>query len=165
MKNNSDPLAWEPSEASKPESEPIPPLEFIHYQQSWLTSPTAPITMFNSKESFATTPSSPEHPTPPTDNPLLLPIPPPTTLQVPPFDYHYGRLCHYRHHPELTYIAGSSSEESDGSPRSSALSLRITNRRWAWQTPYEQEGCALWEIWVGTLFGRHPSMLDLESLN
>ena len=82
MRNNSNPLAREPSEMSEPKSEPIPPLEFIYHQQSRLTSPTAPITMFNSEESFATAPSSPEHPAPPTDDPPLLPIPPPTMLQA-----------------------------------------------------------------------------------
>ena len=50
MRNNSDPLAQELSEMSEPESEPVPSLEFIYHQKSWSTSPTAPITMFNSKE-------------------------------------------------------------------------------------------------------------------
>jgi hypothetical protein len=167
MKNNSDPLVRELSKAvepeSKPESEPVPPLEFIYYQQSWLTSPAALVTTFNSKESLTTAPSSPEHPAPPTDEPPLLPIPPPTTLQVPPYDYHHGRPRHYWHHP--TYVVRSSSEESDGSPRSSALSLYITNRQWAQRTPYDQEGHALWEIWVGTPFVGHPSTSDLESPN
>ena len=121
--------------------------------------------MFNSKELFITAPSTPEHPAPPNDDPPLLPIPPPSTLQVPPFDYHHGRPHHYQHHLEPIYVAGSSSNDSDGSPRSSALSLHITNRQWAQQTPYEQEGCTLWEMWVGTPFGGHPSTSDLESLN
>ena len=34
MKNDSDPLAQEPSEMSEPKSKPVPPLEFIYYQQS-----------------------------------------------------------------------------------------------------------------------------------
>ena len=96
------------------------------------------------------------------DDPPPLPSPPPTTLQVPPFDYHHGQPRHYRHRPEPTYVAGSSSEESDGSPRSSALSLCITNQR---RTPYEQEGHVLREIQVGTPFAGHPSTSDLESLN
>ena len=139
-----------------------PPLEFIYHQQFWLTSPTALITTFNSEESFITAPSTPEHPS---DDPPLLPIPPPSTLQVPPFNYHHGRLCHYQHCPELIYVVGSSSDDSDSSPRSSALSLWITNWRRAWQTPYEQEGCTLQEMWVRTPFGGHPSTSDLESLN
>ena len=124
MRDDSNPLAQEPSEVSEAKSEPVPPLEFIYYQQSWLTSPATPITMFNLEESFITAPSTPEQPAPPTDDPPLLPIPPPSTLQVPPFDYHHGQPCHYQHHPEPTYVAGSSSEESDGSPRYSALSLQ-----------------------------------------
>ena len=165
MKNNSDPLVQEPSEMSKPESKPVPPLEFIYYQQSQSMSPTAPITMFNSEESFITAPSTPEHPAPPNDDPPPLPIPPPSMLQVPPFDYHHGQPRHYWHCPEPTYVTGSSSEESDGSPGSSALSLWITNWQRAWWTPYEQEGCALQEIQVRTPFAGHPFMSDLESLN
>ena len=95
MKNNSNPLAQEPSEMSEPKSKPVPPLEFIHYQQSRSTSPTAPITTLNSEESFITTPSTLEQPAPPTDDPPLLPIPPPSTLQVPPFNYRHGRPHHY----------------------------------------------------------------------
>ena len=169
MRNDDNPLAWEPSKAAKPKSEPksepVPPLEFIYYQQLQLTLPAAPITMFNSEESFTTVPSSLEHPVLPTDDPPLLLIAPPSTVQVPPFDYRYGWPCHYQHHPEPTYVMGSSSEESDGSPRSSALSLCITNRWQAQWTPYEQEGHALQEIWVRTPFMGHPSMLDLESPN
>ena len=165
MKNDSDPLAWEPSEMSEPESEPVPPLEFIYHQQSRSTSPAAPITTFNSEESFTMAPSSPEHPVPPTNDPPPLPIPPPSTLQVPPFDYHHGWPRHYRHCPELTYVARSSSEELDRSPRSSALSLWITNWWWAQWTPYKQEGCALREIWVRTPFVGHPFISDLESPN
>ena len=165
MRNNDNPLVQEPSEMSEPESEPVPPLEFIYNQQSWSTSPAAPITTFNLEESFITALSTPEQPAPPTNDPPLLPIPPPTMLQVPLFDYHHGQPCHYRHHPELTYVAGSSSEESDGSPGSSALSLCITNRWQARRTPYEQEGHALWEIWVRTPFAGHPSTSDLESPN
>ena len=164
-KNDSNPLAWEPSEMSEPKSEPVPPLEFIHYQQSWSTSPTTPITTFNSEESFIMTPSTLEQPAPPTDDPPPLPIPPPSMLQVPPFNYHHGWPRHYQHCPEPTYVMGSSSEESDRSPRSSALSLSITNQWQAQWTPYEQEGCTLREIWVGTPFVGHPSMSDLESPN
>ena len=127
MANNHNPLIWEPSEMS----EPVPPLEFSYPQQSQLTSPTAPITMFNSEESFIMALSTPEHPAPPNDDPPLLPIPPPSTLQVPPFNYHHGWPRHYRHCPEPIYVAGSSSDDSDGSPRSSALSLWITNQWWA----------------------------------
>ena len=119
MANNRDPLIREPSEMS----EPIPPLEFSYPQQSRSTSPTTPITTFNLEESFITAPSTLEHPAPPNDDPPLLPIPPPSTLQVPPFDYCHGQPRHYQHHPEPTYVTGSSSEESDRSPRSSALSL------------------------------------------
>ena len=119
MVNNHDPLIQEPSEMS----EPVPPLEFSYPQQSQLTSPAAPITTFNLEESFITALSTPEHPAPPTDNPPLLPILPPSMLQVPPFDYHHGQPCHYQHHPELIYVVGSSSDDSDGSPGSSALSL------------------------------------------
>ena len=72
---------------------------------------------------------------------------------------------HYWHHPEPIYIAGSSSDDLDRSPRSSALSLQITNWWWAQWTPYEQEGCTLQEMQVGTPFGGHLSTLDLESLN
>ena len=166
MVNNHDPLIQEPSKMSKSEvSKPIPPLEFSYPQQSWSTSPTALITMFNSKESFITAPSTPEHLAPPADNSSLLPIPPPSTLQVPSFDYCHGWPCHYRHRPEPIYVAGSSSDDLDRSPRSSALSLWITNRWWAWWTPYKQEGCALWEIQVRTPFAGHPSMLDLKSPN
>ena len=163
MANNHDPLIWEPSKML----EPIPPLEFSYPQQSWLTSPATPITitMFNSGESFIMAPSTPEHPAPPNDDPPLLPIPPPSTLQVPPFNYHHSQPHYYQHHPEPIYVVGSSSDDSDGSPRSSALSLQITNWRWARRTPYEQEGHTLWEMQVGTPFGGHPSTSDLESLN
>ena len=133
MKNNHDPLVQDPSEMSKS----VPPLEFSYPQQSWSTSPAALITTFNSKESFIMAWSTLEHPASPDDDPPLLPIPLPSTLQVPPFDYHHGRPHHYRHCPELTYVMGSSSDGSDGSPRSSALSLRITNQWHAWWTPYE----------------------------
>ena len=102
MANNRDPLIQEPSEMS----ESVPPLEFSYPQQSQSTLPTAPITTFNSEESFITAPSTLEHLVPPSDDPPLLPIPPPSTLQVPPFDYCHGRPCHYRHHPELIYVAG-----------------------------------------------------------
>ena len=165
MKDGSNPLVREPSEMSKPESKPVPPLEFIYYQQSRSTSPAALITTFNSKESFITALSTLEQPALPTDDPPLLPIPPATMLQVPPFNYHHGQPHHYWHCLEPTYVAGSSSEESDGSPRASALSLRITNRWQAWQTPCEQEGHALQEIWVGTPFTGHLSTSDLESPN
>ena len=72
--------------------------------------------------------SSLEHPAPPNDDPLPLPIPPPSTLQVPPFNYHHGQPHHYQHCPELIYVAGSSSDDLDSSPKSSALLLRITNQ-------------------------------------
>ena len=124
MANNCDPLIREPSEMS----EPVPPLEFSYPQQSQLTSPATPITMFNLEESFIIALSTPEHPAPLTDDPPLLPILPPLMLQVPPIDYHHGQPCHYRHCPEPIYVVGSSSDDSDGSPRSSALSLQITNR-------------------------------------
>ena len=161
MANNHNPLIREPSKMS----EPIPPLEFSYPQQSRSTSPTALITMFNSEESFITTLSTPEHLAPPNDDPTLLPIPSPSTLQVPPFNYCHSRPCHYRHHPEPIYIAGSSSDDLDGSPGSSALSLWITNQWCMWWTPYEWEGHTCWEIQVGTPFVGHPSTLDLESPN
>ena len=130
MKDHQDPLVWETSEMSSS----VPPLEFSYPQQSRSTSPIALITMFNSKELFTTAPSTLERPrnlAPPdittesidtADFPPL-PVPPPSTLQIPPFDYHHGRPCHYQHRPELIYVVGSSSDDSDGSPRSSALSL------------------------------------------
>ena len=104
-------------------SEPVPPLEFSYPQQSRLTSPIALITTFNLEESFIIAPSTPEHPAPPNDDPPPLPIPPPSTLQVPPFDYRHGQPHHYQHRPEPIYVVGSSSDDSDGNPRSSALSL------------------------------------------
>ena len=161
MANNCDPLIQEPSEMSKP----VPPLEFSYPQQSWSTSPTALITTFNSKESFIMAPSTPEHLAPPNDDPPLLPIPSPSTLQVPPFDYCHSWPCHYWHRPELIYVMGSSSDDSDSSLRSSALSLWITNQWHARQTLYKQEGCTLWEMRVRTPFGGHPSTSDLESPN
>ena len=161
MKNSCDHLVQEPSEMS----ESVPPLEFSYPQQSRLTSPAALITTFNSEESFITALSTLEHPAPPNDDPPPLPIPPPSTLQVPSFDYCHGRPCHYWHCPGPIYIAGSSSDDSDRSPRSSALSLWITNQWQARRTPYEQEGHTLWEMWVRTPFGGHPSMSDLESPN
>ena len=160
MVNNCDPLIQEPSKMSKP----ISPLEFSYPQQSWSISPAAPITTFNSEESFITASSTLEHPAPNNDPPLL-PIPPPSMLQVPPFDYCHGWPHHYWHRPEPIYIAGSSSDDSDRSPRSSALSLWITDQWCTWQTPYEWEGHTLQEIQVGTPFAGHPSTLDLESLN
>ena len=119
MANNHNPLIQEPSKMS----EPIPPLEFSYPQQSQSTSPTTLITTFNSKESFIMAPSTPECLAPPSDELPPLPILLPSTLQVPPFNYHHGQLCHYQHCPEPIYVAGSSSDESDRSPRSSALSL------------------------------------------
>ena len=82
-------------------SSSIPPLEFSYPQQSRSISPAAPITTFNSEESFAiapTTPERPENPAPPDITTELidtadfppLPVPPPLTLQVPPFDYCHG---------------------------------------------------------------------------
>ena len=91
MVNNHDPLIREPSEMSESEaSKPVPPLEFSYPQQSRSTSPTTPITMFNSKELFITAPSTPEQLAPPSDDPPPLPIPPPSMLQVPSFDYRHG---------------------------------------------------------------------------
>ena len=97
-----DPLVWQPSKTSSS----VPPLEFSYPQQSQSTSPAAPITMFNSEESFEMAPSTlerPSNPAPPdittesidtTDFPLL-PIPPPSTLQVSPFDYCHSWPHHY----------------------------------------------------------------------
>ena len=85
MVNNCDPLIREPSEMSKP----ISPLEFSYPQQSQSISPAAPITTFISEESFITALSTLEHPAP-NDDPPPLPIPLPSMLQVPPFDYHHG---------------------------------------------------------------------------
>ena len=161
MENSLNPLVWEPSEMSKS----IPLLELSYPQQSWSTSPATPITTFNSEESFIMALSIPEHPAPPNNDPPPLPIPLPLMLQVPPFDYRHGWPHHYWHHPEPIYVMGSSSDDSDGSPRSSALSLQITNQWHAQWTPYEWEGHALWEIWVGTPFVGHPSTSDLESPN
>ena len=97
MKEHQDPLVWETLEMSSS----IPLLEFSYPQQLRSTSPAAPITMFNSDGTFTTAPSTPEcpgNPAPPdittesvdtADFPPL-PILPPSTLQVPPFDYHHG---------------------------------------------------------------------------
>ena len=147
MKEWQDPLVWEASETSSS----ILPLEFSYPQQSQSTSPAAPITMFNSEESFTTAPSTPEHPGSPAPLDITtesintfdfppLPVPPPSMLQVPPFNYHHGQPCHYQHHLEPIYVVGSSSDDSDRSPRSSALSLWITNQWWAQWTPYKQKG-------------------------
>ena len=137
MKEHQDPLVRDLSEASSS----ILPLEFSYPQQSRSILPATPITMFNSEESFMTTPSTPECPgnlAPPdittesinTTNFPPLPIPPPsTTLQVPPFNYCHSRPCHYQHCPELIYVAGSSSDDSDRSHGSSALSLWIMNQQ------------------------------------
>ena len=159
MENSCDPLARELSEMSKS----IPPLEFSYPQQSWSASLTTPVTTFNSEELFIMALSTPEHPAPPNDDPPPLLIPPPSTLQVPPFDYHHGRPCHYQHCPEPIYVVGSSSNDSDGSPRSSALSLQINDvhnehhmnkkdahfRKCELGLPLEDiHLCQIWNLWT-----------------
>ena len=172
MKECWDPLVWDPSKTSSS----ILPLEFSYPQQSWSTSPAAPITTFNSEESFETAPSTlecPKNPAPPdiTTEPINtinfppLPVSPPSMLQIPPFDYQHSQPHRHQHHPQLIYVVGNSSEVPDRSPRSSALLLWITNWQWAQQTPYDQEGHTLQEMWVRTPFGGHPSISDLESPN
>ena len=67
--------------------------------------------------------------------------------------------------PLLEYSYPQQSWSTSPTTLITMFKLQITNQWWAWQTPYEKEGCTLWEIQIRTPFVGHPSTSDLESPN